>query len=254
MIQPRNDARNEFVGCPYRSPSRSIRRSPDQSPSESFIRSPPFRVLRAQGPWVSGRPTVESGLRWQQDGGPQCKLLRAPVLPLGPFPFGITCTRGLFHDQPLLQGQASLAAHHSSGIAPELRDEARSAPCRSSHAHATASRCNGLGAQDASRCKGLGGEEASCTSPAVHVRFATAALRAATPVQGEDGGGWLPRYVGHSAATVLMRHFYLFRFYLVDHPATRFLSFPFGIWVVCVKFTFSVAVAAGRRFVWPCNR
>ena len=40
-------------------------------------------------------------------------------------------------------------------------------------------------------------------------------------MQGEDGGGWLPRDVGHSAATVLMRHFYLFRFYLVDHPATE---------------------------------
>ena len=87
------------------------------------------------------------------------------MLPLGPFPCGITRARGLFHDQPLLQGQvASLAAHHSSGIAPELRDEARSDPCRSSHAHATASRCNGLGAQDASRCKGLDGGEASRTS------------------------------------------------------------------------------------------
>ena len=40
-------------------------------------------------------------------------------------------------------------------------------------------------------------------------------------VEGEEGGGWLPRNVGHNAATVLTRHLYLFRFYLVDHPATE---------------------------------
>ena len=135
------------------------------------------------------------------------------MLLLGPFHYGITCHARL----RLWQGQvASLAGHHSRhvGIAPGLWDEAckvARAPHRSSHSHAAAGLCKGLGGQDAARTT----ERVS--GPAAHVRLATHALRAAA-LEAGAGGAWLSsdarlyRHVGHSAATVLMRHFYLFRF------------------------------------------
>lgn len=146
-------------------------------------------------------------MRRQQDCRPQCKLLRAPVLLLGPFRCGIT-----WHARLLLwQGQvASLAGNHSRhvGIAPGIRDEAckvTGPPRRPSHAHAAAGLCKGLGGQDAPRTT------ERISGPAAHVRLATHALRAAA-LQAGAGGAWLRcearlyRHVGHSAATVLMRH------------------------------------------------
>ena len=153
---------------------------------------------------------MESRVRRQQDSRPQCKLLRAPVLLLGPFHSGIACHARLL----LWQGQvASLAGNHV-GIAPGLWDEAckvTRAPRRSSHTHAAAGLCKGLGGQDAARTT----ERVS--GPAANVRVPTHALRAAA-LEAGAGGAWhasdarLYRHVGHSAATVLMRHFYLFRF------------------------------------------
>ena len=91
---------------------------------------------------------------------------------------------------------------------PGIWDEAckvTGPPRRSSHAHAAAGLCKGLGGQDASRTT------ERISGPAAHVRLATHALRAAA-LQAGAGGAWLRcearlyRHVGHSAATVLMRH------------------------------------------------
>ena len=132
--------------------------------------------LRAAGACVSGWPVVESRVRRQQ---PLC-LLRATVLPRGPFHWGITC--GLF---------ASLAGNHRTHAEIGCRDiegcgaSLESPPSRAVRPQAPAGR-KGLGGQDASRTE--------CISrPAVHVRFATDNLRAAAPVEAGAGGGWLQR-------------------------------------------------------------
>ena len=134
--------------------------------------------LRAEGACVSGWPVVEFRVRRQQ---PLC-LLRATVLPRGPFHWGITC--GLF---------ASLAGNHHTHAEVGCRDidgygaSLESPPSRAVRPQAPAGR-KGLGGQDASRTECISRTE-RISSPAVHVRFATDNLRAAAPVEAGAGGG-----------------------------------------------------------------